>query len=92
MKYGPPECLEDLELMFEGVTVDGSSSCIPGENAYDGAFGDRGDYEGYEEEDYGTPMTTGSLKRTSSTNTTVTNVGDYAGYSYSRSKGNVRGI
>ncbi|KAF8719365.1 hypothetical protein HU200_024073 [Digitaria exilis] len=73
LKYGPPECLEDLEVMFEGVTVDGSSSCIPGENAYDGAFGDRGvDYEEYAEKDYGSPMTTGSLKRTSSSNTTVT--------------------
>ena len=29
LKHGPPWCLSDFELMFEGITVDGSSSYIP---------------------------------------------------------------
>jgi hypothetical protein len=31
LKLGPPENLEHLEQMFEHTAIDGSSSCIPGE-------------------------------------------------------------
>nr|TKW34372.1 hypothetical protein SEVIR_2G302900v2 [Setaria viridis] len=72
LKYGPSECLEDLEVMFEGITVDGSSTCILGEIPCD-----RDDEEeNNENEDRGqdgSPMNIGSLKRkSSSTNTTIT--------------------
>lgn len=31
LRYGPPENLTELEIMFQNIAVDGSSSCIPGE-------------------------------------------------------------
>lgn len=30
LKLGPPENLEELEIMFEHTAVDGSTSCVPG--------------------------------------------------------------
>ncbi|WVZ65981.1 hypothetical protein U9M48_015260, partial [Paspalum notatum var. saurae] len=36
LKNGPPECLEDLEVMFQHIAVDGSSSCVPGEHIEEG--------------------------------------------------------
>ena len=32
LKYGPPECLEQLQQMFAHTAVDGSTSCIAREN------------------------------------------------------------
>src|SRR6266498_2004333 len=72
----PPECLHQLEEMFAHTTVDGSTSCIAGENN-----GDEGDEE-FEREDFdreaferdafdSSPMSSGT-KRSASTGTCAT--------------------
>ncbi|KAJ1278094.1 hypothetical protein BS78_04G052500 [Paspalum vaginatum] len=43
LKNGPPECLEDLEVMFQHVAVNGSSSCVPGEVIKEEHIDDLGD-------------------------------------------------
>ncbi|WVZ71421.1 hypothetical protein U9M48_020011 [Paspalum notatum var. saurae] len=43
LKNGPPECLEDLEVMFQHLAVDGSSSCVPGEVIEEEQIDDLGD-------------------------------------------------
>src|SRR5438105_13388046 len=76
LKYGPPERLEQLQQMFAHTAVDGSTSCIAGENN-----GDEGDEE-FEREDFereaferdafdSSPMSSGT-KRTASTGTCAT--------------------
>ena len=66
MKDGWPEYLDQLEQMFEGVAVDGSTAYVPGSN------------EEFEEEEYyeeepsmnvHTPISSNSNKRASSTST-----------------------
>ena len=66
LRKGPPTFLDQLEQMFCNVAVDGSSSCIPGEEDY-----------GMEEDDEddgqdGSPMSISTRKRASSTATTAT--------------------
>ena len=56
LRHGPPECLHQLEEMFANTTVDGSTSCIAGQNN-----GDEGDEETCD----GSPMSIGTKRRTS---------------------------
>ncbi|KAL6596285.1 hypothetical protein ACP70R_047649 [Stipagrostis hirtigluma subsp. patula] len=64
LRYGPPDNLAELEVMFQNTAVDGSSSCIPG-----GGVG--GDREGDEADgDYESPMSISSLKRGAGTSAT----------------------
>ena len=35
LRYGPPECLDQLEKMFASTAMDGSTSCIPGDHGYE---------------------------------------------------------
>ncbi|KAL6853637.1 hypothetical protein ACP4OV_019666 [Aristida adscensionis] len=55
LRYGPPENLNELQVMFDNIAVDGSTSCIPGEIMRDGNEG---------EVDDGSPMSVKSGKRT----------------------------
>jgi hypothetical protein len=32
LSYGPPECIDQLEQLFQHVFVDGSNSCITGQH------------------------------------------------------------
>jgi hypothetical protein len=66
LKFGPQENLDQLEQMFEHTTVDGSSSCIPGENM--DAAGEGDDVDGND----ATPNSTSNKKRPSSSSTCVT--------------------
>lgn len=76
LRYGPPEWLDQLEVMFEQVAVDGSTSCIPGEQMCDGNDeGGEGDERGQNEgdgSDDGPPRSNFPLKRSNSTSTTAT--------------------
>ncbi|RLN17406.1 uncharacterized protein C2845_PM02G19650 [Panicum miliaceum] len=40
---GPPENLAELQIMFQNIAVDGSSSCIPGRHMSEGHEGDEDD-------------------------------------------------
>lgn len=55
-----------LKLSFQNIAVDGSSSCIPGEEMSEGYAGDEGDVGD------GSPMSIRSFKQTNSTSTTAT--------------------
>ncbi|KAL5216597.1 hypothetical protein ABZP36_007998 [Zizania latifolia] len=72
--YEVPTYLEQLSEMFHGVTVDGSTSYIPGYAAHDseGVYGDEDgedtDGEGFVE----SPMSSDNRKRASSTTDTAT--------------------
>ncbi|CAN6201170.1 unnamed protein product [Urochloa humidicola] len=68
LRHGPPENLDELEVMFQNIAVDGSSSCIPGEQMTEGYEGDNGDGDVGD----GSPITTPTAKRTNSTCTTAT--------------------
>ncbi|KAG8060776.1 hypothetical protein GUJ93_ZPchr0002g25019 [Zizania palustris] len=65
--YGVPTYVEQLGEMFHGVTVDGSTSYIPGEGVYGDENGEDGDGEGF----VGSPMSNDSRKRESSTTDTT---------------------
>jgi hypothetical protein len=66
LKFGPPKNLDQLEQMFEHTVVDGSSSCIPGENIDAGGEGD--DVKG----NATTPNSTSNKKRPNSSSTCAT--------------------
>ncbi|CAN6362276.1 unnamed protein product [Urochloa humidicola] len=69
LRFGPPENLDELEVMFQNIAVDGSSSCIPGEqmtNTYEGDDSEDGDVGD------GSPVSTHTGKRAGSTTTTAT--------------------
>ncbi|XP_066354020.1 uncharacterized protein [Miscanthus floridulus] len=77
LRWGPPEYLPELEQIFEGVAVDGSTSCVAGQSNIDDH---RAPIE-HEDEDNGfedmeapmeqSPMSSNSRKRASSTSTTA---------------------
>ncbi|KAI5021549.1 hypothetical protein ZWY2020_058279 [Hordeum vulgare] len=67
LKYGPPENLSELEIMFEYTVVDGSTSIVPGEHMDD--EGDIGE-EGEDEADV-SPLSVSNNKRSSSSTATV---------------------
>ncbi|KAE8804305.1 hypothetical protein D1007_19720 [Hordeum vulgare] len=67
LKYGPPENLSELEIMFEHTAVDGSTSCVVGEQMDD--EGDIGE-EGGDEADV-TPLSVSNKKRSSNNTATV---------------------
>ncbi|CAL4994125.1 unnamed protein product [Urochloa decumbens] len=69
LRFGPPENLNELELMFQNIAVDGSSSCIPGEQMIDTYEGDGNDDRDVGD---GSPMTTHTGKRAGSATTTAT--------------------
>uniref|UniRef100_A0A0A9HHB6 Myb/SANT-like domain-containing protein n=1 Tax=Arundo donax TaxID=35708 RepID=A0A0A9HHB6_ARUDO len=52
LKNGPLECVDELEAMFYGVAMDGSSLVVPGEGVGKGG-GDGGDDGDEEDEDAG---------------------------------------
>ncbi|XP_044954874.1 L10-interacting MYB domain-containing protein-like [Hordeum vulgare subsp. vulgare] len=67
LKYGPPENLSELEIMFEHTAVDGSTSCVAGEQMDDEVdFGE----EGGDEADV-TPLSVSNKKRSSNNTATV---------------------
>ncbi|KAI4994145.1 hypothetical protein ZWY2020_029193 [Hordeum vulgare] len=67
LKYGPPENLSELEIMFEHTVVDGSTSCVAGEQMDDEVdFGE----EGGDEADV-TPLSVSNKKRSSNNTATV---------------------
>ncbi|KAL5227420.1 hypothetical protein ABZP36_015685 [Zizania latifolia] len=68
----PPENLGQLEQMFDQVAVDGSSSCIPGEDIREGCD-ERIEVDEFEEFD-DSPMSASTRKRTNSTSTSVTSL------------------
>ena len=43
LKYGPPPYLDDLEVMFHGNTVDGTTVYIPGQDFYEAEENDEDD-------------------------------------------------
>nr|XP_034570765.1 uncharacterized protein LOC117835523 [Setaria viridis] len=63
LRYGPPDNLDELQVMFQNIAVDGSSSCIPGEQVIESDEGDVGDRS---------PKRTLPRKRCRSTSTTAT--------------------
>lgn len=67
LKYGPPENLSELEIMFEHTAVDGSTSCVAGEQMDDEV--DIGE-EGGDEADV-TPLSVSNKKRSSNNTATV---------------------
>ncbi|KAE8772982.1 hypothetical protein D1007_54951 [Hordeum vulgare] len=67
LKYGPPENLSELEIMFEHTVVDGSTSCVAGEQMDD--EGDIGE-EGGDEADV-TSLSVSNNKRSSNNTATV---------------------
>ena len=77
LRWGPPEYLPELEQIFEGVAVDGSTSCVAGQSNIDDH---RAPME-HEDEDNGfedmeapmeqSPMSSNSRKRASRTSTTA---------------------
>jgi hypothetical protein len=66
LKLGPLENLDQLEEMFEHTAIDGSSSCIPGENM--DATGEGDDIDG----NAATPNSTSNKKRPNSSSTCAT--------------------
>ena len=65
-KEWTPQCLQDLEIMFQNIVVDGSASCVPGEiigdeNTRADLGGDGGD---------GSRMSITNLKRGASSSAT----------------------
>jgi len=70
-RWAIPSYINHLAEMFQGNTVDGRSSCIPGGNSTPAhTYGEEDDQDGDAEEDRGThasPMSTTSRKRGSST-------------------------
>ncbi|KAI4980280.1 hypothetical protein ZWY2020_020765 [Hordeum vulgare] len=67
LKYGPPENLSELEIMFEHTAVDGSTSCVAGEQMDDEVnIGE----EGGDEADV-TPLSVSNKKRSSNNTATV---------------------
>ena len=71
LKYGPPQYLDDLEVMFHGNTVDGTTVYIPGQDFYEAEENDEDD-GGHDADDFGgTHMSTStrSLKRPSCSTT-----------------------
>jgi hypothetical protein len=73
LRNGPPEWLDQLEVMFEQLVVDGTTSCIPGEQMGDEneEGGEHDQNEGHSS-DNGTPRTNYQSKRGNSTCTTAT--------------------
>lgn len=65
LRYGAPDNLTELEVTFENIAVDGSSSCIPGEQLREGEDGAEGDGG------HASPVIIGSLKRNNSTISTA---------------------
>ena len=60
LKYGPPPYLDELEEMFHGNTVDGTTSYIPRHDFYE-AYEDAEDDGEEDADDFGgTPMSTSS--------------------------------
>ncbi|WVZ67800.1 hypothetical protein U9M48_016830 [Paspalum notatum var. saurae] len=68
LKNGPPECLEDLQIMFQHIVVDGSASCVPGE--YIGDDNNRDDDSGDELVGDGSPVGNTAVKRGASSTAT----------------------
>ena len=66
LRYGPPDNLDELQVMFQNIAVDGSSSCIPGEQVIESDEGDEGDVGDR------SPERTLPRKRCRSTSTTAT--------------------
>ncbi|XP_066316368.1 uncharacterized protein [Miscanthus floridulus] len=70
--YGVSTYVDQLGEMFHGVTVDGSTSCIPGQGTFDPE--ERADEEGEDADGEGfvnSPMSSNSRKRTSSSTSTA---------------------
>lgn len=67
LKYGPPDNLSKLEIMFEHTAIDGSTSIVPGEHMDD--EGDIGE-EGGDEADV-SPLSVSNNKRSSNSTATV---------------------
>ncbi|KAL5197518.1 hypothetical protein ABZP36_001030 [Zizania latifolia] len=72
LRNAPPENLGQLEQMFDQVAVDGSSSCIPGEDNREGCD-EMIEVDEFEEFD-DSLMSANTRKRTNSTNTSVTSL------------------
>jgi len=71
--YGVPTYVDQLGEMFHGVTVDGSTSCIPGQESIDpeecvDEEGEDADGEGF----MNSPMSSNSRKRASNSTSTAT--------------------
>ncbi|XP_062213776.1 uncharacterized protein LOC133914769 [Phragmites australis] len=65
LKNGPPECLDELQIMFDLTAVDGSSSCVPGEGIGEEIGEGGGEENGREESN---SKGSNPLKRCSSSN------------------------
>ncbi|GJN29410.1 hypothetical protein PR202_gb17636 [Eleusine coracana subsp. coracana] len=70
LKHGLPDYLPMLEELFEGVVVDGSTSYVAGQSSDDADEDEEAADLFQDAQD--TPVSTGSLKRASSTSTTGT--------------------
>lgn len=60
LMHGPPSYMHLLEIIFEGVAVDGSTSYVAGQANMDYNRGNAESDEAYEIPEYESPMSSGS--------------------------------